>query len=93
VADAFEAMTAARPYRMTPLTTEQALGELRKFAGVQFDPVMVDAFVRTHHVEGVPDPGRATPPRPIPLIGQAASQMQPSAPPTSPATFESTTPD
>ena len=33
VADAFEAMTAARPYRMTPLTTEQALGELRKFAG------------------------------------------------------------
>ncbi len=39
VADAFEAMTAARPYRMTPLTTEQALGELRKFAGIQFDPV------------------------------------------------------
>ena len=26
VADAFEAMTAARPYRMTPLTNEQALG-------------------------------------------------------------------
>ena len=47
VADAFEAMTAARPYRMTPLTPEQALGELRKFAGVQFDPVVVDAFVRT----------------------------------------------
>ena len=39
VADAFEAMTAARPYRMTPLTHEQALAELRKFAGVQFDPV------------------------------------------------------
>ena len=39
VADAFEAMTAARPYRMTPLTNEQALAELRKFAGVQFDPV------------------------------------------------------
>jgi putative nucleotidyltransferase with HDIG domain len=38
VADAFEAMTAQRPYRMTPLTAEQALGELRKFAGVQFDP-------------------------------------------------------
>ena len=48
VADAFEAMTAARPYRMTPLTAEQALAELRKFAGVQFDPVVVDAFVRTH---------------------------------------------
>ena len=48
VADAFEAMTAARPYRMTPLTAEQALGELRKFAGIQFDPVVVDAFVKTH---------------------------------------------
>jgi putative nucleotidyltransferase with HDIG domain len=80
VADAFEAMTAARPYRMTPLTTEQALGELRKFAGIQFDPVVVDAFVRTHHVEGVPDPGRTTQPRPIPLIGQAASRMTTPAP-------------
>jgi putative nucleotidyltransferase with HDIG domain len=80
VADAFEAMTAARPYRMTPLTTEQALGELRKFAGIQFDPVMVDAFVKTHHVEGVPDPGRTTQPRSIPLIGQAASRMSTPAP-------------
>jgi len=75
VADAFEAMTAARPYRMTPLTHEQALGELRKFAGIQFDPVIVDAFVKTHYVEGVADPGRTIQPRPIPLIGQAASRM------------------
>ncbi len=75
VADAFEAMTAARPYRMTPLTSEQALGELRKFAGVQFDPVVVDAFVRTHYADGVPDPGRQPEPRPIPLIGQSAPGM------------------
>ena len=68
-------MTAARPYRMTPLTPEQALGELRKFAGIQFDPVVVDAFVRTVHVEGVSDPGRTVQPRPIPLIGQVAAQM------------------
>ncbi len=80
VADAFEAMTAARPYRMTPLTSEQALGELRKFAGIQFDPIVVDAFVRTHHVEGVPDPGRTLLPKPIPLIGQAASRMTAAAP-------------
>ena len=72
VADAFEAMTAARPYRMTPLTAEQALGELRKFAGIQFDPRIVDAFVKTHWVEGVPDPGRPAPPRPIPLISEHA---------------------
>jgi len=75
VADAFEAMTAKRPYRMTPLTSEQALGELRKFAGVQFDPVVVDAFVRTPWVDGVSDPGRSTDLRPIPLLAQAAGRL------------------
>jgi putative nucleotidyltransferase with HDIG domain len=82
VADAFEAMTASRPYRMIPLTAEQAVAELRKFAGVQFDPVVVDAFVRTHWADGVPDPGRRPEPRPIPLIGQAAAKMQSSPPPS-----------
>jgi HD-GYP domain-containing protein (c-di-GMP phosphodiesterase class II) len=75
VADAFEAMTAQRPYRMTPLTPEQALAELRKFAGIQFDPTVVDAFVRTPWVHGVSDPGRREEPRQIPLIGQAANQL------------------
>jgi putative nucleotidyltransferase with HDIG domain len=75
VADAFEAMTAARPYRMTPLTKEQALAELRKFAGVQFDPMVVDAFVHTSHTDGVADPGRAPEPRQIPMISQAADRM------------------
>lgn len=70
VADAFEAMTAARPYRMTPLTAEQAIGELRKYAGVQFDPRVVDAFVRTDWAQDVADPGRTLQPRPIPLISQ-----------------------
>ncbi len=75
VADAFEAMTAQRPYRMTPLTPEQALGELRKFAGIQFDPTVVDAFVRTPWVHGVPDPGQREEPRQIPLIAHAANRM------------------
>ncbi|HEV8054704.1 MAG: HD-GYP domain-containing protein [Chloroflexi bacterium] len=75
VADAFEAMTAARPYRMTPLTPEQALAELRKFAGIQFDPAVVDAFVRTEWVDGVSDPGRLVELRPIPLLAQAAGRM------------------
>jgi HD-GYP domain-containing protein (c-di-GMP phosphodiesterase class II) len=75
VADAFEAMTAQRPYRMKPLSIEQALGELRKFAGVQFDPQVVDAFVRTKWVEGIPDPGRAVDIRPVPLLGHAAGGM------------------
>jgi hypothetical protein len=46
VADSFEAMTAARPYRMTPLSERQALEELRKFSGIQFDPEVVEAFER-----------------------------------------------
>ena len=74
VADSFEAMTAARPYRMTPLTAEQAIAELRKFAGIQFDPKVVDAFVQTHWAEGVSDPGRTIQARPIPLIAQHANR-------------------
>ena len=60
---------------MTPLTTEQAVGELRKFAGIQFDPKVVDAFVRTSWVDGVKDPGRTVQARPIPLISQHANRV------------------
>jgi diguanylate cyclase (GGDEF)-like protein len=43
VADAFEAMTADRPYR-TAMSVEDALAELHRKAGVQFDPEVVNAF-------------------------------------------------
>jgi hypothetical protein len=86
VADAFEAMTADRPYRKA-LSTEQALAELRKFAGVQFDPEVVDAFVKTSWADDVRDSGEPDL-RPIPLLGQhgarAARSYDPS-PPGSPA--------
>jgi HD-GYP domain-containing protein (c-di-GMP phosphodiesterase class II) len=45
VADAFDAMTSARSYRMA-LSQRYALGELRKHAGAQFHPEVVDAFER-----------------------------------------------
>src|SRR5207247_7174996 len=76
VADAFEAMTAKRPYRMTPLTTDQALAELRKFAGIQFDPVVVDAFVRTDWIGDVGGEAPLPELRPIPLIPQEAGRIQ-----------------
>ncbi len=41
--DAFTAMTAARPYRAA-LSTEEALAELERFAGTQFDPAVVAAL-------------------------------------------------
>lgn len=45
VADAFEAMTADRPYRSAQ-TAEVALAELYANAGTQFDPNVVEAFTR-----------------------------------------------
>jgi putative nucleotidyltransferase with HDIG domain len=45
VADAYEAMTSSRPYRKTPLTHEQAVDQLEKFAGIQFDPEIVPILV------------------------------------------------
>jgi len=77
VADAFEAMTAARPYRMRPLTREQAIAELRKYAGVQFDPVIVDAFMRTAWARDAADSGRPAGVRPVPMLAQAAARMVP----------------
>ena len=84
VADAFEAMTAQRPYRMRPLSPEQAIVELRKYAGVQFDPVMVDAFVRTSWAKDVADAGRPSEARPVPLLAQAAARMIPPPAPGGP---------
>jgi putative nucleotidyltransferase with HDIG domain len=45
VADSYEAMTSARPYRKTPLTHEQAVAELEKYSGIQFDPDIVPVLV------------------------------------------------
>lgn len=44
VADSFDAMTSDRPYRRA-MTTDQAIEELRKNAGTQFDPEMVEVFI------------------------------------------------
>jgi HD-GYP domain-containing protein (c-di-GMP phosphodiesterase class II) len=44
VADAFDAMTSPRPYRRQ-LTTEQALAEVARCAGTQFDPDAAAAFL------------------------------------------------
>lgn len=52
VSDAYEAMVSGRPYR-TAVTHEQALQELRRHAGLQFDPEIVEQFV-TLFAAGVP---------------------------------------
>jgi HD-GYP domain-containing protein (c-di-GMP phosphodiesterase class II) len=44
VADAFDAMTSPRPYR-GPLTVEDAVEEVERCAGTQFDPEVAAAFL------------------------------------------------
>ena len=58
VCDAYEAITADRVYQHAR-TPEQALAELRRHAGSQFDPVVVDAVER--YIRG--------------LLGQARSSL------------------
>jgi two-component system cell cycle response regulator len=66
VCDAYAAMLAARPYRRAR-SSQEAQEELRRNAGTQFDPAVVDAFTATAC-------NRAQPPA-------ALSRTSPSAPP------------
>src|SRR4051812_34332429 len=45
VCDAYDAMTSERPYKAA-MTADEALAELRRCAGTQFDPAVVAAFCR-----------------------------------------------
>jgi len=63
VADAFDAMTSDRSYRGARPIPE-AIAELRKWAGKQFDPAFVDAFVAAIERDGwtAPEPAPAEEP-------------------------------
>lgn len=45
VADSFDAMTSDRPYRKA-LSRKKAFEELKKYSGTQFDPRIVEVFIR-----------------------------------------------
>jgi putative nucleotidyltransferase with HDIG domain len=51
IADSFDAMTSARAYRPAAPVAE-ALAELKRCRGTQFDPAFVDLFVRLIEEEG-----------------------------------------
>lgn len=59
VADAFDAMTSARAYRPA-LTVEQALVELERCAGTQFDPELARTFVAGWRQGAIAAPGTRT---------------------------------
>lgn len=46
LADAYEAMTSPRSYRKTPLSKAQAIAEIKKNSGTQFDSKVVEVFLR-----------------------------------------------
>lgn len=52
LADSFDAMTSDRPYR-TAMSLEDAIKELKRCAGSQFDPNLVDVFIEIISKESI----------------------------------------
>lgn len=46
LADSYDAMRSSRSYRKVPLSREAAIAEVKKNSGTQFDPKVVEAFLR-----------------------------------------------
>ncbi len=79
VADAFDSMTSTRSYRGAR-PVEEAVAELRRWAGAQFDPVMVDAFVAALGRERWRQPEPVTAPAGQPASATAQDHDDPTAP-------------
>ena len=72
LADAFDAMTSTRPYRVG-LPLEFAMQEMKKLAGRQFCPESVDAFIRVLKSKGVVEEEMAQAPASSPAATPAAA--------------------
>ncbi|HUQ46306.1 MAG TPA: HD domain-containing phosphohydrolase [Gemmatimonadaceae bacterium] len=67
-ADSFDAMTSDRPYRPDGLTVNDAMQELVRCSGTQFDPNVVAAVVRALETERLTVVRRLTEPRGMPVV-------------------------
>jgi len=61
VADSFDAMTSDRPYR-SAMSHERAFKELKACSGSQFDPAVVNSFLKTKYALAVTSPDFDTEP-------------------------------
>jgi HD-GYP domain-containing protein (c-di-GMP phosphodiesterase class II) len=75
VVDAYESMTAGRPYR-EPMPDGEAVAELRRCAGTQFDPRVVEEFARllAEEATGRPERGVKAASVDAPAPGSLAAQ-------------------
>lgn len=51
IADTVDAITSPRSYRPQKKTMEEAIEELKRCSGTQFDPKLVDAFVKVYELD------------------------------------------
>ena len=54
IADTFDAMTSTRAYRKA-LSTDEALAEIMRCKGTQFDPRLADIFIKIHQEINIPE--------------------------------------
>jgi HD domain len=78
VADAFDSMTSTRSYRGAR-PVDEAIAELRKWSGTQFDPAFVDAFVAAIRHDGWQRPEPSAHARDLPA-GPAEDHDDPGSP-------------
>jgi HD domain len=81
VADAFDSMTSTRSYRGAR-SVEEAIGELRRCAGSQFDPVLVEALAKAVARHGWTV--QVAPPAPAGALAAAFDHDDPTVFPRSP---------
>ncbi len=67
VADAFDSMTSTRSYREAK-SIDQAVAELRRGAGSQFDPILVEAFIACVGQQGWELPGPTGAPSDLAMV-------------------------
>ncbi len=72
-ADAFDAMTSDRPYRPDGLSVHDAVKDLLRCSGTQFDPEVIAALVRASDAGRLNVVRRPTAPRGMPIVERIAS--------------------